>query len=254
MTDSLATAWDNAAPEGLPATRVLCYEGAWFISGTASPSASAGTYATRTPPGSIMRTLTRSAAIIGLMGASAPVYAGGIGVIGSGGIQSAKAYYYNGEGEQGVDTQFRSSTSVGGEAMLGDPDDTFVGIVRLYGTWNAPVENPDVAGNCDGQTGDYVCPDYNSLETDPVGAMTVGIQWGMLGDPRGLHFGATIMLGSAFATPDNLEYFIGEPGVFVTYTMAEQYQMFVNVNASVRFRKEINIGANSYVGVRYLFD
>lgn len=202
-----------------------------------------------------MRTLTRTAAaIFGLMGASAPAYAGGIGVIGSGGIQSAKAYYYNGEGEQGVDTQFRPSTSVGGEALLGDPDDKFIGVVRLYGTWNAPVQNPEVAGACDGTTNDYVCPNYDDLTTDPVGAMTVGVQWGLLGDPRGFEFGISAMLGSAFATPDNLEYFIGEPGAYVSYTMADQYQLYANVNASVRYRKTFNVGANSYVGFRYLFD
>lgn len=201
-----------------------------------------------------MRTLTRTAAVFGLLGASTPALAGGLGVIGSGGIQSAKAYYYNGEGDQGVDTQFRPSTSIGGEAILGDPDDKFIGVVRLYGTWNAPVRNPEVAGDCDGATNDYVCPDYNSLETDPVGAMTVGVQWGLIGDPRGFQFGVSAMLGSAFATPDNLEYFIGEPGVFVAYTMAEQYQLYANVNASVRYRKIFNVGANSYVGFRYLFD
>ncbi|MEC7946502.1 MAG: hypothetical protein VX265_02975 [Myxococcota bacterium] len=201
-----------------------------------------------------MRTFTRSVVAFGLLGVSAPALAGGIGIIGSGGVQSAKAYYYNIEGDQGVDTQFRPTTSVGGEALLGDPDDKFIGVVRLYGTWNAPVENPEIAGSCDGSTNDYVCPDYDSLETEPVGAMTVGLQWGLLGDPRGFQLGASLMLGSAFATPDNLEYFIGEPGAFVTYTMNEKYQLLANVNASVRYRKEYNIGANTYVGVRYLFD
>lgn len=255
---------------GLPGATLLCYEGAWILMGIAPPIARFGPDAqTRPPPGCIMRNLPRltaplglpaagplaaGLAALGLMTASAPAFAGGIGVIGSGGFQSAKAYYYNIEGEQGVDTQFRPSTSVGGEAILGDPDDKFIGVVRLYGTWNAPVQNPDVAGACDGTTNDYVCPDYNSVEADPVGALTIGVQWGLLGDPRGFQFGVSGMLGSAFATPDNLEYFIGEPGAFVSYTMAERYQLFANVNASVRFRKEFNLGANSYVGVRYLFD
>jgi hypothetical protein len=204
-----------------------------------------------------MRTLSRIAVTLGCTSlglVAAPAHAGGIGVIGSGGIQSAKAYYYNLEGDQGVDTQFRPSTSVGGEAILGDPDDKFIGVVRLYGTWNSPVTNPEVAGACDGTTGDLVCPDYDSVEADPVGALTIGVQWGLLGDPRGFQFGVAAMLGSAFATPDNLEYFIGEPGAFVTYTMGERYQLYGNLNASVRYRKEFSIGGNSYVGFRYLFD
>ena len=35
--------------------------------------------------------------------------------------------------------------------------------------------------------------------------------------------------------------------------MSEKYQLLANVNV-VRYRKEYNIGANTYVGVRYLFD
>jgi len=206
-----------------------------------------------------MRTLTRIAAAtgcsaLGIAATATPALAGGVGIIGSGGIQSAKAYYYNIEGDQGVDTQFRPNTSLGGEALLGDPDDKIVGVVRLYGTWNQPVTNPDVAGDCDGSTDDLECPDYNSVGVEPVGAMTIGIQWGLIGDPRGLQFGVSGMMGSAFATPDNLEYFIGEPGAYVTYTMNEQYQLVANLNASVRYRKEFSVGGNSYVGFRYLFD
>ena len=191
---------------------------------------------------------------IALLAVPSASFAGGLGIIASSGVQSGKAYYYNLEGDQGSDVQFRPSTSFGGEAILGDPDDKIIGVVRVYGTWNSPLQNPDIAGDCDGTTDDYVCPDYNSLGIDPVGAMTIGIQWGLWGDPRGTQFGLSTMLGSAFATPDNLEYFIGEPGAFASYTFAEKYQVYGQANASVRYRKTFTVGGNAYVGVRYMFD
>jgi hypothetical protein len=203
-----------------------------------------------------MRTLLRSSlALAGALACSplltSAAHAGGLGFFGAGGLYSGKAYYYDVEGNQGVDSQLRPNTAAGFEAILGDGDDKVQGIMRLYASFDAPLKDPDVSGEGGGT---FSHPDYASLTTRTVGVMTVGVQWGILGDPRGFQFGVTSLIGSGFWTQDQLEYFIAEPGAFVTYGVTDQFQLMGNVSGQVRFRKQFAYGTDAYIGVRYLFD
>ena len=86
------------------------------------------------------------------------------------------------------------------------------------------------------------------------GLMRVGVQWGLLGDPSGLQLVMNSMGGTAFATPDNLEYIQLQLDVGATYTINDRIQPFANVSVAGRYRKRVYMTENMFVGVRYLFD
>lgn len=205
-----------------------------------------------------MRTLLRSSvALAGLFAlsplVSSQAHAGGVGIIGAGGLYSGQAHYYNIEGDQGIDNQLRPSTALGIETLLGDSDDKVQGIMRLYASFDSPVNDPDLS-NESAPASSFTHPAYASLGTKTTGVMTVGVQWGIIGDPRGFQFGVMTLVGSGFWTDDNLEYFVAEPGAFVSYNVAERIQLLGNLNGQVRFRKSYKVGGSAYAGVRYLFD
>jgi hypothetical protein len=203
-----------------------------------------------------MRTITPAlvaAAVAGLATLSTPAVAGGLGVMGTGGFRQMPAYFYNAEGDQGIDWQSRPSYGFGLEGILGDKDDRIMGVVRFYTLFDQPTQEPDLSGE-EGDTSEYVYPAAHEEEAITVGAATVGVQWGIFGDPTGVQFIATTMAGTAFLTSDNLEFFIFEPGVGVSWTTSDRIQVFGNANWQVRFRKTFSQGANVTAGVRYLFD
>ena len=210
-----------------------------------------------------MRTITcstlgpsilRSAALaVAALVAPSAAMAGGLGLMGNGGVHQANAWYYNLDGDQGVDVQLRPNLGYGIEALLGDRNDKVTGVFRLYASNEAPAENPDLsAESADAST--FTHPNYDELENKTIGIMAVGVQWGIVGVPTGFQFGATTMIGSGFMTRENLEFFLGEPGVFVTYTIADNILFMGNVAAAVRYRKAFDFGGTGTVGVRYLFD
>ena len=118
--------------------------------------------------------------------------------------------------------------------------------------WDTPTKDPDLSA--EGDTSDFVFPDAASQDPVNVGAATVGVQWGIFGDPTGLQFVISTMAGTAFITTDNQEFFIFEPGVGGTWTTNDRLQFFATANWQVRFRKQFWQGANAVAGVRYLFD
>jgi hypothetical protein len=178
--------------------------------------------------------------------------AGGIGVIASGGIHEGRAPYYRSDGLQGIDVQQRPNAGVGGEALLGDKDDKIQGVVRLYVLSDWPLNEPDVSNESSDY--EYTWPAHEDLPIKHQGAIMVGVQWGILGDPGGFQFTATSLVGSGFATMDNLEFFMIEPGVGVTYMLNERLQAHANLAATIRYRKRVYTGANAYAGIRYMFD
>src|SRR5262245_8365116 len=60
--------------------------------------------------------------------ASAPAHAGGLGIVATGGMHTDRAYYYNAEGEQGIDNQTLPQAGIGIEGLLGDRDDKILGM------------------------------------------------------------------------------------------------------------------------------
>ena len=178
--------------------------------------------------------------------------AGGIGIIGNGGFHEDRAPYYRDDGLQGVDVQLRPNSGYGGEALLGDMDDRVQGVVRIFMLMDAPLLAPDVSG--ENPDYEYSWPAHEDLDSRMQGAVLVGVQWGLLGDPSGTQLTLTSLVGSGFATLDNLEFFMVEPGVGATHMLTDRIQAHANIAATGRYRKRISLGANAYAGIRYMFD
>lgn len=195
-----------------------------------------------------MRSLPSALTILGLL-VSTPALAGGIGVIGGGGIHSDRAYYYTQELEQGIDTQQRPNYAWGMEAALGDKDDRTQGLMRVYVNTDLPVNDPD--------TGDIEDPIFPPASAEPAqqsGVMMLGVQWGVLGDPDGIQLVLNSLLGSGFATKNNLEYLQAELGAGVTYAVTDSLVLTGSVAGAARFRKHFSSTENVYLGVRFMFD
>ena len=182
--------------------------------------------------------------------------AGSFGLISHGGLYEGKAYYYRSDGLQGIDSQFRPNAGFGFETMLGDKDDKLIGLLRLSFNHDWALQNPSytVATDDDGEPYTYTHPDYDNSAARNDGIISVGLQWGLWGEPTGFQVIASTSFAAGFWTVDNLEYFIAEVGPGVTYTINDQYQFHASVVASPRYRKQMYMAATTYAGVRYLFD
>lgn len=177
-------------------------------------------------------------------------HAGGFGLIASGGFHGAKSYYYNSNLQQGVDNQLRPNGAFGGEVLIGDKDDRINGIMRLYANIDANPVDPTLSGV---DPSDAIFPVYEeSTRTDL--ATTMGVQWGLYGEPDRTQLVLTTMFGSAFATVDNLEYAIGDVGIGGTMMLGDTVQLVGTINAGVRYRKRISMTESAFVGIRYMFD
>jgi hypothetical protein len=180
---------------------------------------------------------------------SAPARAGGVGIVATGGMHTDRAYYYNREGDQGIDNQTQPQAGIGIEGLLGDRDDKILGIMRVYWLRDSPPDNPDTQG-----VENPVHPDYDSLDPRDIGVAEVGVQWGLLGDPNGLQLALTTLLGTGFITTDNTQFFLGDAGIGGTYMVGEGIQLYANIAMNVRHRKIVSYGPAAFAGIRYLFD
>ena len=182
--------------------------------------------------------------------------AGGIGVTMGGGFHQDRAYYYRDDGSltQGIDKQLPGNYSIGGEVLLGDRDDRVLGLVRGYISHDASLKNPDPAALGEDTSYDYIFPDVEAKGGRTVGAFSVGMQWGLWGDPNGFQVVANSLIGSGFWTVDNLEYALFEAGVGAAYTMNERFQVVGSLDATARYRKRFHFGSDVWVSARYLFD
>lgn len=158
--------------------------------------------------------------------------AGSFGLYGKTGLHEGKAYYYRSDGKQGVDSQFRPNVGTGFEMMLGDKDDRLIGLLRIAWNHDWSLQNPTytVTNDEDGNPYTYTHPDYESVSPRDDGLITVGLQWGVWGEPTGFQVTALTALTSGFWTVDNLEYFSPEVGAGVTYTIADQIQFSWNID------------------------
>lgn len=191
-----------------------------------------------------------------LASTSATAEAGSFGWYGQSGLHEGKAYYYRSDGKQGVDSQFRPHAGTGFEMMLGDKDDRLIGQVRMGWNHDWALNNPTytVTEDEDGVPYTYTHPDYESVANRNDGLISVGLQWGLWGEPTGFQVIGLTALTAGFWTVDNLEYFSPEVGAGVTYTMADQIQFHATASAAPRYRKMTFLGTNVTAGVRYLFD
>lgn len=182
--------------------------------------------------------------------------AGSFGLYGHSGLHEGKAYYYRSDGKQGVDSQFRPHAGTGFEMLLGDKDDRLIGQVRMGWTHDWALNNPTytVTEDEDGVPYTYTHPDYSTVDNRNDGHLSVGLQWGLYGEPTGFQVIGLTALTAGFWTIDNLEYFSPEVGAGVTYTLADQIQFHTTATIAPRYRKQALLGTNVVAGVRYLFD
>lgn len=198
--------------------------------------------------------LSLAAASLALTALPTAAHAGGVGVALGGGFHQDKAYYYREDGEQGIDKQLPTNSGVGVEAVLGDRDNRVLGVVRGYVNFDSGLQNPDPKALGEDMSYDYVFPDVEAQGGRTTGTMSVGIQWGLWGDPTGFQVIANTFIGSSFWTTDNLEYALFQPGVGVTYTINERFQFVGSLDATARFRKGFKFGGDAWVSARYMFD
>jgi hypothetical protein len=199
-----------------------------------------------------MRTPTALlAALLGAFSWSSAAHAGGVGLLANTGFRQDLAYYYRDDGEQGVDRQVRPTNGFGFELLLGDRDKKVQGLVRAYTLIDAPLLAPEIAEE---EGHEYSYPAYDELGNRYTGTATVGIQWGVYGDPSKFQVIVTSLMGGGIATPDNLEFLIVEPGAGVTYAFNDRLQLAGTFAVMGRYRKQLTVGGNAYVGLRYMFD
>ena len=179
---------------------------------------------------------------------SSSAFAGSVGLLTYGGLHEGKAYYYDSDGLQGIDSQFRPHIGYGLEATLGDKDNRLLGLIRFQNNYDWPLEDPDVKGD------DYTHPPYSDTGVDNDGMISIGLQWSLWGDPTGFQLIGTTSLTAGFWTKANTEYFLPEAGLGATYTINDAVQVHSTVAGGVRYRKGMLTSGNFVVGVRYLFD
>ena len=177
--------------------------------------------------------------------------AGGLGVIGTGGMHTANAYYYDESLDQGIDRQTRPNAGFGVEALLGARDDRIQGLMRVYVLSDSPVTTPDI-GDLDPDTVQY--PDEASAGWQNKGAATMGVQWTVWGDPTAFQLNVDSMIGACFATSNSLEFLMVDVGPGVTYMLGDKIQLSATLSATVRHRKGFSYGGNLYAGARFMFD
>jgi hypothetical protein len=193
-----------------------------------------------------------AALLIALIG-PATARAGGVGIVGTGGMFSSPVYYYDKSNNyaQFKQTQLLADYGSGIEFVLGDRDDRISGVFRGFWLQDAPQKDP-------AEHTDFVAPDnvVASVRDTPsnIGAATFGVQWGLLGDPNKYQLVIITAAGSGFLTTDRTEFLMLQGGVGGTIRFDHRVEVFADADYSTRFRKRWSQGFSTYAGVRYLFD
>lgn len=199
---------------------------------------------------------------------SAPAHAGGIGVIGVGGVHQENLYVYDDADVRGPETnqwvvhQRRPSYGFGVQGMLGDRDDRVQGIFRFYYLQDAAAQSDGVAeaavelaaaDDVDVSAGDliFATPNPNPRH---LGVATAGVQWGILPEPGALQIIAVSSIGAGALTTDSTEFVLVELGGGATYRITETIELNGELVYDMRIRKAFYHGASANVGVRFLFD
>lgn len=185
--------------------------------------------------------------VFGLL-AAAPAHAGGLGLLGTGGMHGDRVYGYSttdtGDLKQDVpELQINANYGTGLELTLGDRDNRIVGLFRFWYLQDAAQSPPKVG-------------EVYAVRTTPrdVGMFTGGLQWGIVGDPTRLQFTAVTLIGSGFLTEDFTEFALAEAGVGGTFNPTRHMQIFAEATGGIRYRKRVYPTVNGTAGVRYLFD
>lgn len=199
---------------------------------------------------------------------STVAHAGGIGIVGVGGIHQENLYVYDNADVTGPETnqwvvhQMRPSYGFGIQGTLGDRDDRVQGIFRFYYLQDAPASSEGVAQ----KAADLAAAEDISVQPDQLlfatpnpdprqlGMATAGVQWGILPEPGALQIIAVTSIGAGALTADSSEFVLVELGGGATYGITENIQLNAELVYDLRVRKAFYQGAAANVGVRFLFD
>lgn len=192
-----------------------------------------------------------------------PAFAGGIGILATGGAHSETVYFYSDQSPDGAAysdindydqyqiAQTLPSAGLGIDLALGDRDDKIIGDCRFYWMMDSPQKDPAALTQ-------LVDPEHvvAAWREKPrhLGLGMVGLSWGIVGDPSKFTFGAVGHVGSAFVTFDHTEFLAFDIGPGVTLRAARQVQLFADVVYQGRYHKGITHSVNAFVGARYMFD
>lgn len=182
-----------------------------------------------------------------------PAFAGGVGLITTGGAHTEVVRFYDSSAEWTQYSLTESISHFGGgiEVMLGDKDDRFTGIMRGFYMQDAAQTDPaELATAFDPEV--VVCEFRR--EPRKVGYATVGLQMGLWGDPDALQIHAIGALGAGFLTVDHTEFVLAEAGAGVTYQIARNTRVVGDVQYGFRYRKGESHGVSAYAGIRYYID
>jgi hypothetical protein len=189
-------------------------------------------------------------------------HAGGIGLVASGGAHVEPLYFYSSVDEDGNPypspasyDQFKLDQTIphyggGFEFLLGDRDDKIIGVTRFYFLLDGPQMDP--SGSTDVAEEDLVVKYRDTARQMGIG--TIGLNWGIVGNPKNFQLGLATHIGAAFATNDYTEFMIGNIGPSVTYKPSRTTQVFAEATYQVRYRQYIQHSGNLALGVRYFFD
>ena len=194
---------------------------------------------------------------------ASPAFAGGIGVLVTGGAHSEPLYYYDNTDKNGdpykSPTDYKQDSivetimnlGVGANLVLGDRDDKILGDCQFY--WMQ--DSPQVSAKDAGATlpkGHQIVDAFRDTPRN-VGVGAIGLSWTLVGNDK-LRFNAVGHMGSAFVTLDHSEYLTLDIGPGVSYRATRQVQLFGDVAYMARYRKIFTHAVNAYVGARYMFD
>jgi hypothetical protein len=188
-------------------------------------------------------------------------FAGGVGLVMTGGAHQETVTFYSNSDEAGALEDWKdypqyqmvqTLPNMGGgiEFILGDRDDRFIGVFRGYYQQDASQLDPRDAGVI---PADQVVGEFRATPRN-LGVAQIGINWGFLGNTDGFLFGATAHVGSGFLTSDHTEFLLADAGVIASYRLNRQISVFTDLVYTLRVRKGMSSGANGYLGVRYMFD
>lgn len=207
------------------------------------------------------------AAIVVALLAAAPAWAGGVGVFVHGGAHAEKVFFYSDHSIEGAELtntddypQFSENQAVlqggsGLEFLLGDRDDKIQGVFRVYYNVDAPQSEPGPPTGADDPTieQEWIISAHRD-KARHVGMASMGLSWGIVGNPNKFQAGVSAHLGSGFLTNDHSEFFNIQLGPMITYRLNRQLTGFADLHATARFRKEFGFGGQAMVGMRYMFD
>ncbi len=212
-----------------------------------------------------MRFLSGSAlAIMAAATSSTPAVAGGLGIDLIGGIHSETVHFFDENGSKFTETQPTPNTGFGIQAILGDRDDTLIGIMKLGFKMDSPassdvtIPGDDFVGDAPTQiTARFGCEDPNAADVcgpRNIGTVSAGLQWRVWGDPMGFQLSLLPSVGAGIVTQDSSEFLMVSFGPGAHYAINKALQVHAEVVYQARYRKSFSHGATLTTGVRWLFD